>query len=302
MCLMVCECIKNLVAKEGNLRILLVCRLNKARSLFGAALLTRIYPKLQIDSAGISAVENSQVSEDVINIARKWKVTGLKGKPENLSIFLEEISSFQMIIAADTKIRDYIRNLGYQTGLESLEDSVLDSSFCPVDPVAMSKEQLEIELAKLAHAAIRTVNKKVYGEPKHQIKTFIPLSHNDSELAWNLALFEHINIGGFLVDADFRAPYLKTNKTEYSVNLFDLKENFKFLIGNSQSSSILSPIREYSHSESILTSPEWTLFVNTLAAQAPVVILCAPRFVNKRENPDSYLASALATSISTVGA
>ena len=221
---------------------------------------------------------------------------------QNVEFYYKDFKSFNLIITADGETYFEMIARGYEFESARLDESVLDPSFCPRDPIAMSKQKMEIELAKVAHSTIRAIESKINGFRFHPIKCFIPISQEDSELAWSLALFEHVNSGGFLIDADFRAPFVISKSPEFRIKSFEVEEFNSINKPTFQSGDILSPAREFSQPESILVSSAWISFINELSSRAPVVILTAPRFVNKREFPDSYLASSLATSISTVGA
>lgn len=284
------------------MKVLLVCKLNKARSVFGAAILKSIYPFLGVYSAGIEAVENSPVPNQVLEIAKKWELVGFKSFSQSIRHFEKDFKNFNLIITADRETHTEMRKRGYEFESVSLEEFVLDPSFCPQDPIGMSQREMEIELAKVAHSVIRAIDGKINSSRIHPVKCFIPISQDDSELAWSLALFEHVNLGGFLIDADFRAPFCIDKKLEFRMKTFEIQELKSIDSIRFQRGEILCPIREYSNPESILVSSVWNSFINELSNRAPVIMLTAPRFVNRREFPDAWLASSLATSISTVGA
>ena len=284
------------------MKVLLVCKLNKARSIFGAAILNSIYPLLEVHSAGIAAIDNSPVSKEVLDIAKRWNLQGLKVFSKNIENFRTDLGNFEMIIAADTEVHSWLKEHAFEFNSTCFQDSALDNEFCPLDPISMSRQKMEIELAKVAHSVIRVVDQKIHDSRIHPIKVFIPISQSDSELAFNFALLEHIDLGGFLVDADFRAPYFASKSEEIPIKIFDLFEQKQEIYQLFQAGDILTPSREFSNPESILVSMYWTTFVIELSKLAPVVILTAPRFVNKNEVADSYLASSLATSVTTIGA
>ncbi len=284
------------------MKVLLVCKLNKARSIFGAAILNSIYPLLEVHSAGIAAIDNSPVSKEVLEVAKKWNLQGLKVFSENIENFRTDLGNFELIIAADVEVHSWLKEHALEFNSTCFADSALDKDFCPLDPISMSRQKMEIELAKVAHSVIRVVDQKLHASRMHPIKVFIPISQSDSELAFNFALLEHRNLGGFLVDADFRAPYFASKREEIPVKNFDLFEQKQEIYQVFEVGDILAPAREFSNPESILVSTSWITFVIDLAKLAPVVILTAPRFVNKNEFADSYLASSLATSVTTIGA
>jgi hypothetical protein len=117
------------------------------------------------------------------------------------------------------------------------------------------------------------------------------------------AQMARITEGAILIDADLRAPLI--NEIEdmgLEKIFFDVDQLGLVATPLITSSQILTHGRQIDFPEKHFLSPAWREWIRTLAEQAPVVIITAPRHSRARRLADSYLASYMADEFTVISA
>ena len=283
------------------MRIVTVCRMNQARSPFAQAVLERNFPEDQISSTGVEAHSGNHMVDSIMQIAKNWHVPITQVESRPLSKAADDIASADLVIVADNRQRDTVRNLGYQGALRSYEEILEDPDFVPIDPTGLLPDAMSRELGKVGALTLRAaIDAKGYPHA-HSIRAVIPHGVSDLSLALTTAQMKRINDGAILIDADLRAP-LSEEVDELGLERvyfdIDVVESIEIpVVGPGQ---ILTHIRQVDFPERFFLSPAWRNWLQKMADSAPIVMVTAPRHSKARRLADSYLASYMSDEFSVI--
>jgi protein-tyrosine-phosphatase len=269
--------------------------MNQARSPFAQAVLEANFPEDQITSTGVSAHLGTPFLDSVVVIAKSWGVPITKLSSTAKEDDLTAILSADLVITADDKQGEIIRQLGYLGELRSYEEIISDKDFIPIDPEGLSTDAMARELGKVGALTLRAVIDKKGFAHTHKIHAVIPHGVTDLALALASAQFEATTLGATLIDADLRAP-LSNEIEELSLErvFFDIDHLPNSGFPPTGPNQILTHIREIDFPEKFFLSPTWRNALAVQANKSPVVIITAPRHSRARRLPDSYLACYMA--------
>ena len=269
--------------------------MNQARSPFAQAVLEANFPEDQITSTGVSAHLGTPFLDSVVVIAKSWGVPITKLSSTAKEDDLTAILSADLVITADDKQGEIIRQLGYLGELRSYEEIISDKDFIPIDPEGLSTDAMARELGKVGALTLRAVIDKKGFAHTHKIHAVIPHGVTDLALALTSAQFEATTSGATLIDADLRAP-LSNEIEELSLErvFFDIDHLATSGFPPTGPNQILTHIREIDFPEKFFLSPTWRNALAVQANKSPVVIITAPRHSRARRLPDSYLACYMA--------
>lgn len=282
------------------MQVSVICRLNQARSPFGQAVLETYFPEIRVKSFGVDAIWGASTSKDVRNIAKTWNISLVKDFSDQLAGQIKYVIESDLVILAEKNMESKLLELGYRGKIHSFDRFILENSFIPVDPIGLSKDKLEQELAKVCYCcvqAIRGFNKLNNAFP---ITVVIPATEEDTEQAYSYAKLENAIDNGIIVDCDFRSPSGRRHFDVSEVFEYDLEvfERNPTLLNYSK---ILTPAKEYVFPEAKLLSNEWRMFLAISSAKHPVYIVTAPRYSEHKRLPDSYLAAIWSDKIVVIG-
>jgi protein-tyrosine-phosphatase len=285
------------------MRIVTVCLMNQARSPFAQAVLERNFPEDQISSTGVSAIEGTSILPTVIDTAKNWGVPITQSTSRSLRSASDDLMAADLIITAENSHSDVIRNLGYAGAMRSFEEIVEDEDFTPVDPGGLLPDAVMRELGKVGALTLRAaIDAKGYPHT-HNIHAVIPHGVSDLGMALASAQMARITEGAILIDADVRAPIaeeieeLGLQRIFFDLDQLEMVEKLELT-----QNQILSHVRQVDFPEKYFLSPSWREWIRTLAEQAPVVIITAPRHSRARRLADSYLASYMADEFTVISA
>jgi protein-tyrosine-phosphatase len=269
--------------------------MNQARSPFAQAVLEANFPEDQITSTGVSAYLGTPILDSVIVIAKSWGVPITKLSSTAKEVDLNAILSADLVITADNKQGEIIRQLGYLGHLRSYEEILPDKDFIPIDPEGLSTDAMARELGKVGALTLRAVMDHKGFAHTFKIHAVIPHGVTDLALALTSAQFEATTLGATLIDADLRAP-LSNEIDELSLErvFFDIDHLATSGFPPTGTNQILTHIREIDFPEKFFLSPTWRNALAVQANKSPIVIITAPRHSRARRLPDSYLACYMA--------
>lgn len=277
--------------------------MNQARSPFAQAVLERNFPEDHISSTGVSAIEGTSILPTVIDTAKNWGVPITQSTSRSLRSASDDLMAADLIITAENSHSDVIRNLGYSGEIRSFEEIVEDEDFTPVDPGGLLPDAVMRELGKVGALTLRAAL-DVKGYPHtHNIHAVIPHGVSDLGMALASAQMARITEGAILIDADVRAPIaeeieeLGLQRIFFDLDQLEMVEKLELT-----QNQILSHVRQIDFPEKYFLSPSWREWIRTLAEQAPVVIITAPRHSRARRLADSYLASYMADEFTVISA
>jgi protein-tyrosine-phosphatase len=278
-----------------------VCRMNQIRSPFAAAVVSSIFPEISVFSAGTDADANCSVHSRAISLGSQWGIALSKDPSAGIFARAESIQSADLVIAAEDELLPKILALPIRGKITSFNSVALAPEFFPIDPIGMSEQEFRVQMAKVAHLAIRGVFREVYGAQSKSISAVIPISENIFELALTSAVFEARARDAVLIYVDFRVylpsiPWL-SNIVRYNPQLSDPS----FFLSNPRS-SIFLPDRELSSPEKEFLSRRWIDLIFQIAKFSDVILLTSPRYLESGKTYDAILASCFAETVVVVNA
>jgi protein-tyrosine-phosphatase len=277
--------------------------MNQARSPFAQAVLERNFPEDEISSAGVNVIEGTAILPTVMDAAMRWGVPITQSKSRSLASASGDVMGADLVITAERSHSNAIRNLGYTGALRSYEEIFEDQDFTPVDPGGLLPDAMMRELGKVGALTLRAAIDAKGFPHANSIHAVLPHGVSDLGMALTSAQFSRIASGAILVDADLRAPLsgeieeLGLERVFFDVDQFGLSE--PPLINTNQ---ILTHNRQIDFPEKYFLSPSWREWIRTLAEQAPVVMITAPRHSRMRRLADSYLASYMSDEFTVISA
>lgn len=193
-------------------RILSVCKMNQARSIFSHALLHKLDEKLDIRSAGIFAKSGADVLSSVDMTSQQWGLQLPKKSSTNINEL--EQNDFEYALVAEEWMKDEVRK--YAQNIYSYEDFAPNESFIPNDPDGLSLVRTEVELAKVFFCTKQFFN-VVAGVSGIDVTAVVPFHENLIPKALELSVQLAREEGRLLVDADIRFPN-KADLARYAYN------------------------------------------------------------------------------------
>lgn len=282
------------------MQVSVVCRLNQARSPFGQAVLETFFPDICVKSFGAEVKRSSPVNGDVCRIAKEWKISHVKEFSEQLASQKEFLINSDLVILTEDRFENTILDLGYKGKIISFDRFIRDNSFIPIDPVGLSRDKLEQELAKTTYCCVQALRSYFKDENCFPITAVIPATEGDTALAYSYVQVENTIHCGIIIDCDFRAPSGRHHFENSEVFEFDL-DSFETNPNLLTKVKILSPAKEHMVPQAKLLSKQWREILFLASAKCPIYIVTAPRYTERSRLPDSYLSAIWADKIVVIG-
>ncbi len=136
-------------------RLLVVCRYNQARSIVIGAVLRKLFPDLEIVTAGIEAPHGKQVPAITSQLCREWRLPSF----DRISVATDslDLGEFEAILALDQIVFDALISDSLKSKLYSLYDFSESDFLIPVDPTGMPFELFKVEISKAIILALRFI-------------------------------------------------------------------------------------------------------------------------------------------------
>jgi len=127
-------------------RVLFVCSGNAHRSPLAEALLRKIKPEWNVDSAGVHVA--IPIAEEVREyLAKEGAEQYLKSKPESLSA--KRLKDYDVIVAIETRHRDYVLSLCPECAEKIIVWNVKDPYLMDKEDAWKTYEQIKEKIAEL---------------------------------------------------------------------------------------------------------------------------------------------------------
>lgn len=136
-------------------KVLIVCRFNQARSVVVGAALRKLFPEIQIVTAGIEAGHGKQIPEITSQLCAEWRLPNF----DRISIATERLNllEFDAILAVDQYVYDCLKPDVLEGMLYSLYQYSDSHSLLPIDPTGMPPSEFKTEIAKTMILSLRWI-------------------------------------------------------------------------------------------------------------------------------------------------
>ena len=279
------------------MRVHVVCRLNQARSIVASGALRQLFPDLEFFSSGIQAQSGKPIPQIITEIAHRWSVEEI----DHFSMQFgerEEIRSGDLILAADSQIFEYLSNFPLPGKLVDVSTYSLSEFLSPEDPVNMSFESTQFELAKMILASSRAVELNMDVNSGSQISALLSLD-SENQLLHQLGKGDQKRI---IIDMQLSIPDpIFWNSNGFKVIQFNHRQIDSGIVMN-QEATVLVSRYEVENPIALLLSKKWRELLGSLSRQLPVTLVIRPTTLQGDIGPEATLAmlhsSALELSIS----
>jgi len=140
-------------------RIVIVCRLNAARSVLVAAALRTFFPQYKIVSCGTEAVTGAPYPEITLKTAEDWGLTLEGSHSVNICDVAEGLNIHDLILISDQSMKDsYEISSLNSSNIFSFEQFAISQSFVPLDPIGLNLANFKKEIAKAIFCASKAVS------------------------------------------------------------------------------------------------------------------------------------------------
>ena len=279
--------------------IAIICRLNQARSIFVAAHLSRVLPEYNLISAGIQAVDGQAIPLQIKLLANNWGLSITKEFSQNIASIQTELLQADFIIVAENAFADNLIRLGISPSkIASMQDLIFEPAQIPIDPINLSIDSFEVELAKAVMVSVQLVNRRNLTTRRNRITIIHPDSGTDFQSCLQRVVEEARESQANVLVADFRFPHVQTIE-----NMFLPYQEFKIskssgAITTNQNQldlslpSLIATKYEVDFVEEFILSANFLELVEVLSKDRPVYIITGQFNSNHRKFSDPYLIAS----------
>jgi protein-tyrosine-phosphatase len=130
------------------MKILVVCRLNQARSIIISAFIRKHFPEAEVESAGVQAISGEAIPKLIEDIAETWNLTIVESYSRNIR-HLQNEEPWDLVICSDNNVAHQVEVLGVQSRhMVYLAEYADHPALVVNDPVGMTFDATKIELSK----------------------------------------------------------------------------------------------------------------------------------------------------------
>ena len=270
------------------MRVHVVCRLNQARSVIAAGALRQLFPDFEFFSSGIQAQSGKPIPQIISEIAHRWNIEGI----DHFSMQFgerEEIRSGDLILAADSEIFEYLSPMSIPGKLLDVSTFSLSEFFSPEDPVNMSFESTQSELAKMILASSRAVELNFNINPDNQISALLSLNDKKSLLR----VLKKGNQKRIIIDMQLSVPdpifWISNGFKVLQFNHRQIDNEDNKLVSTQEATVLVSRF-EVENPIALLLSKKWRAFLDSLSSQLPVTLVIRPMNPLGDIDPEATLA------------
>ena len=260
-------------------RIVVVCRLNAARSVLIAAVLRKQFPQYEVISCGVEASTGAVYPQITLQTAKDWGLRIVKDHSVNIRDIPGGLNDSDRVIVVEDYMRESpdLQHLNPKN-IFSFTDLSLDQSHLPKDPLEFDLQQFKVEIAKAVFYACSIVTRCI--DPiMANANLRLWITRNDSqEVLTNVV--EHCKENSFnLLIANFLVapqPFLSTQKSNRCFLHFNEQGQFFAAIQENKHADRLTIFQsefEENYSPRLVFSPEYRESIDSLSQKKPLVAL-----------------------------
>jgi protein-tyrosine-phosphatase len=267
------------------MKILIVCRLNQARSIITSSFVRKHFPGAIVTSAGVQAVTGSPIPKLILDTATQWNLQ----VEEESSINIRDVRHQEMwdlIICSDNGVARQVEILGVPAReMFYLTEFADHQSLIARDPVGMSAEETKTELAKAILLTSRALTQIVEHKHSNLYSIYFDGMSTPTRKMQTIGSFEQHNI---LIDCQLRYPdYNCWESLKLPLRYFTMKSDIQ-KIENHENSGVMVCGEDDLNENRIYLSSRWRNFVSHHAPRQTILI---PNMTIS--SPDTYYLSMI---------
>ena len=283
-----------------TLKIFVLCQRNLVRSPIISAILSKSMPEVSVKSAGLEAIQDTQIPSVVKQIVHDWQLGELKSSADSVSNFKEEILESDLVLLTERHQLEHLNAIGFKRDWITITDKIVDDSFIALDPFGFKLSDMKIEIAKIVIGTLRIISYSLQSLELPNILTITPNTPSDTGIAYAHAFFEKNIKNAALIDIDLRSPCARDFAENFSVIEYDPMDSAPFSLSDANKKVIFTPYKEFSFPEKYLINENLRGKIHELSKALPVIQISAPRVTSKGLLADSILASCDSRRVSRI--
>lgn len=257
-----------------QVKLVIVCRFNQARSIVVAAMLRKFFPDLQITTCGVEGEDGKPIPIISADLCESWGLKEYDRISRSLSA-LEECSSQDLILAADDWVYEQIRLHFPHLSTSNLLSYAADAQLAPMDPTGLDPRDFSEEIAKACVLSLRWLE-DVLNLPSSDIEAHVFHSQKSlDEFMKNPTL--HVSGVRTFIDTDFAYPDIHLWKRLF-VNVLSfhprLLHDVEVIRTHSDSPTLLVSRFELDVPSQLFMTVQWRQFLHSIASEKPIALIC----------------------------
>lgn len=253
-------------------KVLIVCRFNQARSILIGALLRKLFPELEVHTAGIEAPDGSPIPAVTSEICYRWQILDFDRLSKSIESFNYN-EDWDAVLAADQLVFERLQNSPFALKVSNLLDFADFQESMPRDPTNLVLEDFATELAKAALLSARWAE-KVLGYENSRISGI--LYSSPEGLLNYLEEFKGLRDNVLLIDTEIQYPNFDLWKSlELPIELFNPRRLESINEKTYTFSGIGTLVSQYEIDvpEMIYVSKSWRSFLLSQAKNKHVILV-----------------------------
>ena len=201
-------------------RVIIICRLNAARSVLAAAVIKARFPQFEVVSCGIEAITGSAFPAISCETASRWGFNIIEGYSVNIKDIPRGFREDDIVICSDLFMKKLLpTNVLKPNLIFSFSDATSINSMVPTDPVALSNESFRREVAKAVFCSSIILSRFVDKNKSLNISVFFTSNRNQVEFQRVFEFCENnscnLLISNFEILPDYVIPSLRTKYLKF---------------------------------------------------------------------------------------
>ena len=267
----------------------------------GASTLNSLLRDTEIHVLVRSEEAKNSISGIVNKVALAWGLMDLRIIP--IRSFSSNLSfqNYTHLILCHPNMYQEINSIGLDCTILANWESNYNMNYHLRNLENVTLDEAQSEVAKVIGSFVKAANMSLDSTIYKKKSVFIPIRQDDCDLAYASAQFDaSINLG-IVLNSDFRAKKSFNTKNYSEIIEYNPKNIDMQNISQIPKGALLTPSQELSHPEKFLLDKCWLDFVRKLSVFHPISMVTAPRIVDGRKLPDSYLVSGMAGEVFKIG-
>ena len=261
-------------------RIVVICRLNAARSVLIAAALKRRFPQFRFASCGLEATTGNTLPRETLETAAIWGLELNNLFSVNIESVFPPLDKHDKIIV----VEDFMKNdrrLAFinPQNIFTFSDLNLQVTQIPRDPLGFDLAEFKLEIAKGVFFATRLIVQLI--EPNYIDRNLqlILLNESDQDFVENTLNYCRVTQSN-LIFLNFMVPTELFHESHFAAQSFlSFKDDGRFFEKNPIQVAIAKPIIyqaefEIDYDARSVLGMEFRDSINSLATQNPLVLFC----------------------------
>jgi len=261
-------------------RIVIVCRLNAARSVLIAAAIKKLLPQQEVVSCGVEALTGHAYPQVTLQTAKDWGLTLTEDHSVNIKDVIGGLRQDDKVIVVEDSMKQspYLASLD-PLNIYSFGDLDLGEFQLPTDPLGFDLQKFKIEIAKAVFCAVTLISK--FLEPirvNSNLRLWLTDELSEKTLLNVIDFCEssssNLLIANFVTVIDIPSDFKKISRNFLQVNV-----QGSFFVENQKeeprdSFTIFQTQFESNYNSNMVFGAEFNDSVNRLSSEGPLLVVC----------------------------